>query len=71
MAVWIGYSGFWSVCWMGVGEQMWTQLSVGSGETQGIMDQATPIWASVEASRAWVQGGKRPGGKGATGPAGK
>lgn len=56
---------------------MWTQLSVGSGKTQGsqsgqhMMAQATPIWASVEASGAWVQGGKRPGRKGATGPAGK
>lgn len=54
----------------GEGEQMWTQLSVGSQRGPHMMAQAT-LWASVEASRAWVQGGKRLGRKGATGPAGE
>lgn len=35
MAICISYSGLRSVWWVGVEEQMWTQLSVGSGKTQG------------------------------------
>lgn len=34
------------------------------------MTQATLAWASVEASKAWGQGGSRPGRKRLTGPAG-